>query len=409
MAIEIKIPSIGESITEVTLAGWHVESGDYVEEGDILADIESDKATVELPAESSGTIELKAEEGSDLKIGEVIATLEEGVGAPKKKEEAPAEKDSSQAAAVQEKTKEETSGKELNHPSPAAGKILAEKGISPEGIQGTGKDGRITKADALSAKAPAEKTPAKEQKTQQEPVELKGGVSREIRREKMSRLRKTIAKKLTAAKNETAMLTTFNEVDMKPIMDLRRKYQDQFVKKHGFKLGMMSFFTKACSMALSEVPGVNAQIDGEEIVYHDYADIGIAVSSDRGLVVPVLRNAEHMGLAQVESEIIRLAGKARDGKITIDEMSGGTFTITNGGIFGSMLSTPILNSPQSAILGMHNIVERPWVVDGEIKIRPIMYLALSYDHRIVDGKESVTFLKTVKEYLEDPARMLIEI
>ncbi|MCO4753335.1 MAG: 2-oxoglutarate dehydrogenase complex dihydrolipoyllysine-residue succinyltransferase [Bacteriovoracaceae bacterium] len=405
MAIEIKIPAIGESITEVTLAGWHVEDGDFVEEGDILADIESDKATVELPAESSGTIKLLAEEGADLAIGAVIASLEEGEGTAKKKQEdAPAQSQTAQApAAAQE------SGKTVQHASPAANKILAEKGIATDGIQGTGKDGRITKADALAANAAPKSAPKKEAAKEVAPVQLSGGVTREIRREKMSRLRKTIAKKLTAAKNETAMLTTFNEVDMQPIMDLRKKYQDMFVKKHGYKLGMMSFFTKACTMALAKVPGVNAQIDGEELVYHDYADVGIAVSSDRGLVVPVLRNAEHMSLAQIEAEIIRLATKARDGKITIDEMSGGTFTITNGGIFGSMLSTPILNSPQSAILGMHNIVERPWVVNGEVKVRPIMYLALSYDHRIVDGKESVTFLKTVKEYLEDPARMLIEI
>ena len=404
MAIEVKIPAIGESITEVTLAGWHVEDGDFVEEGDILADIESDKATVELPAESSGTIKLIAEEGSDLKIGEVIASLEEGEGAPKKKEEPKEESSSTPSPAASQ-----DSSKTVQHASPAANKILAEKGMSAEDIKGTGKDGRVTKADALAAEAAPKKEAKKEKAQEVAPVQLSGGVSREIRREKMSRLRKTIAKKLTAAKNETAMLTTFNEVDMQPIMDLRKKYQDMFVKKHGYKLGMMSFFTKACTMALAKVPGVNAQIDGEEIVYHDYADVGIAVSSDRGLVVPVLRNAEHMSLAQIEAEIIRLATKARDGKITIDEMSGGTFTITNGGIFGSMLSTPILNSPQSAILGMHNIVQRPWVVDGEIKVRPIMYLALSYDHRIIDGKESVTFLKTVKEYLEDPARMLIEI
>lgn len=407
MAIEIKIPSIGESITEVTLAGWHVEDGDFVEEGDILADIESDKATVELPAESSGVIRLKAEEGSDLKIGEVIATLEEGEGAPKKKtEEAPKEATSAAPAAAAA-----TSDKVVQHASPAAAKILAEKGMSAQGVQGTGKDGRVTKADALSAQQPAPQPAASAKAATAEiaPVQLSGGISREVSREKMSRLRKTIAKKLTAAKNETAMLTTFNEVDMKPIMDLRKKYQDQFVKKHGIKLGMMSFFTKACTIALAKIPGVNAQIDGEEIIYHDYSDVGIAVSSDKGLVVPVLRNAEAMSLAQIELEIARLAKKARDGKITIDEMSGGTFTITNGGVFGSMLSTPILNSPQSAILGMHNIVERPWVVDGEIKIRPIMYLALSYDHRIIDGKESVTFLKTVKELCEDPARMLIDV
>lgn len=409
MAIEIKIPAIGESITEVTLAGWHVEDGDFVEEGDILADIESDKATVELPAESSGTIRLKAEEGSDLKIGDVIASLEEGAGAPKAKSEAQetAAPEQSAPAATQASA---DSGKVVQHASPAAAKILAEKGLDASSVSGSGKDGRVTKADAMGASAKAAPAAAKKEEAKAAaPVQLSAGISREIKREKMSRLRKTIAKKLTAAKNETAMLTTFNEVDMAPIMNLRKKYQDQFVKKNGFKLGMMSFFTKACTMALKEIPGVNAQLDGEEIVYHDYADVGIAVSSDKGLVVPVLRNAESMSLAQIESEIGRLAKKARDGKITIDEMSGGTFTITNGGVFGSMLSTPILNSPQSAILGMHNIVERPWVVDGEIKIRPIMYLALSYDHRIIDGKESVTFLKKVKEYCEDPARMLLDI
>lgn len=403
MAIEIKIPSIGESITEVTLATWHVADGDFVEEGDILADIESDKATVELPAESSGTITLKVEEGSDLEIGAIIAELVEGEGAKKeqpKEEEASKEESSAPAASAP------ASDKNVNHASPAAKKILAEKGIDSTGLSGSGKDGRITKADALNAQSSA---PAPSTSTQETTSTPTFGGSRDVRVEKMSRLRKTIAKKLTAAKNETAMLTTFNEVDMKPIMDMRKKYQDQFVKKYGIKLGFMSLFTKACTMALAEIPGVNAQIDGEEIKYHNYADVGIAVSSDKGLVVPVLRNAEQMGLADIEKEIGRLAGKAREGKITIDEMSGGTFTITNGGIFGSMLSTPILNSPQSAILGMHNIVERPWVVDGKIEIRPIMYLALSYDHRIIDGKESVTFLKTVKQYLEDPQRMVLEV
>lgn len=409
MAIEIKIPSIGESITEVTLASWQVQDGDFVEEGDILADIESDKATVELPAESSGTIRLKAQEGDDLKIGAVIATLEEGEGAKASKPKAD-DQDSAKKEAAKSQTPaqapQDVAGKELNHPSPAARKILDEKGIDASSVSGSGKDGRITKEDALNATASAQES-AKQTSPERSVQSSAGG--REIRREKMSRLRKTIAKKLTAAKNETAMLTTFNEVDMQPIMDLRKKYQDQFVKKYGIKLGMMSFFTKASTLALKEVPGVNAQIDGEEILYHNYADVGIAVSSDKGLVVPVIRDAQDLGLADIEHEIARLAKKARDGKITIDEMSGGTFTITNGGIFGSMLSTPILNSPQSAILGMHNIVERPWVVNGEIKIRPIMYVALSYDHRIIDGKESVTFLKTVKEYLEDPARMLIGI
>tara|TARA_B100001971_G_C18268036_1_gene596545 strand:- start:120549 stop:121781 length:1233 start_codon:yes stop_codon:yes gene_type:complete len=410
MAIEIKIPSIGESITEVTLASWHVADGDFVEEGDILADIESDKATVELPAESSGTITLKVEEGSDLPIGAVIAELAEGEGSAKPKAQ---EKSDDKATEKSDTKKEEAqasgSDKDLNHPSPAAKKILAEKGIDPSSVSGTGKDGRITKADAMSAQAKPAASKSESKSTSESEAPKSFGGSRDVRVEKMSRLRKTIAKKLTSAKNETAMLTTFNEVDMKPIMDLRKKYQDQFVKKYGIKLGFMSLFTKACTMALAEIPGVNAQIDGEEIKYHDYADVGIAVSSDKGLVVPVLRNAEQMGLADIEKEIARLAGKAREGKITIDEMSGGTFTITNGGIFGSMLSTPILNSPQSAILGMHNIVERPWVVDGKIEIRPIMYLALSYDHRIIDGKESVTFLKTVKQYLEDPQRMILEV
>lgn len=405
MALEIKIPSIGESITEVTLATWHVADGDFVEEGDILADIESDKATVELPAESSGTITLKVEEGSDLEIGAVIAELVEGEGS---KKEAPAKEEPTAKDSAPSPAPATSSDKTVNHASPAAKKILAEKGIDPSGVNGTGKDGRVTKADALGAQASAPTQSAQASSSEATPVKTFGG-SREVKVEKMSRLRKTIAKKLTAAKNETAMLTTFNEVDMKPVMDLRKRYQDQFVKKYGIKLGFMSLFTKACTMALAEIPGVNAQIDGEEIKYHDYADVGIAVSSDKGLVVPVLRNAEQMGLADIEKEIARLAGKAREGKITIDEMSGGTFTITNGGIFGSMLSTPILNSPQSAILGMHNIVERPWVVDGKIEIRPIMYLALSYDHRIIDGKESVTFLKTVKEYLEDPQRMLLQV
>lgn len=406
MTIEIRIPAIGESIKEVTLASWSVADGDYVEQGDVLAEVESDKATLDLPAESSGIIKLMVEDGTDLKIGDLVATLTPGEG--KKKEAAPV------AKAPEAKTVEPIKvaapaaaapTKEVHHPSPAAGKILAEKGINPLTVAGSGRDGRITKEDALNAKDAPAKAPVKEIA----PVVLNGAISREVRSEKMSRLRKTIAKKLTEAKNNTAMLTTFNEVDMKPLMDLRSKYQDQFVKKYGVKVGMMSFFTKACTMALKEIPGVNAQIADEEILYHDYADIGIAVSSDKGLVVPVLRNAESMSLAQIELEIKRLATKARDGKITIEEMTGGTFTITNGGVFGSMLSTPILNSPQSAILGMHNIVERPWVVDGKIEVRPIMYLALSYDHRVIDGKESVTFLKTVKEYLEDPARMLLEI
>ena len=403
MAIEIKVPVIGESVTEVTLVAWHKEDGEFVEEGDIICDIESDKATIELPAESSGVLKITVEEGSDLPIGAVIGSLEEGEGSAKPKEEsAPAETSAAPEAQAP------ASDKVVNHASPAANKILAEKGIDASGISGTGKDGRITKADALNAQAskPAEKAEA----TEAAPVQLAaGGISREVKVEKMTRLRKTIAKRLTEAKNSTAMLTTFNEVDMKPLMDMRKKYQDQFVKTHDIKLGFMSLFTKACTIAMRKHPLVNAQIEGENLHIPEYVDMGIAVSSDKGLVVPVVRNAEAMNLAQIEKEISRLAKKARDGKITVDEMSGGTFTITNGGVFGSMLSTPILNIPQSGILGMHNIVERPWVVDGKIEIRPIMYIALSYDHRVIDGKDSVGFLKTVKELLEDPARMILDI
>ena len=408
MSVEVKIPTIGESISEVTLGSWSVSDGDFVEEGDILCEIESDKASVELPAETSGTISIQAEEGSDLAIGAVIATIAEGEGSAKAKPAADSSADNSkEEASGPPPAPSAPSGGDKNFASPAANKILNEKGLDPAGIQGSGKDGRITKEDAMNAQASSPKTSSSAQSAQAAAPALSG--AREVTREKMSRLRKTIASKLTAAKNETAMLTTFNEVDMKPVMDLRKKYQDQFVKKYGIKLGMMSFFTKASALALQENPMVNAQIDGEEIVKYNYADIGIAVSTPKGLVVPVIRDAQSMGLAEIEQEIIRLATKARDGKITIDDMSGGTFTITNGGVFGSMLSTPILNAPQSAILGMHNIVERPWVVNGNVEVRPIMYTALSYDHRIIDGKESVTFLKRVKEYLEEPARMVIGI
>lgn len=408
MAIEIKVPTIGESITEVTLVAWHKQDGEYVEEGDILCDIESDKATVELPAESSGVLKIIAQEGSDLEIGALIATLEEGAGSAKPKEDKP-----TSAPTASPPPTPAAAEKIVQHASPAAGKILAEKGLEASSITGTGKDGRITKADALSASAAPQatsSTPAISSEPAMQPVKLSGsGISRDIDRQKMTRLRKTIASRLTEAKNSTAMLTTFNEVDMKPCMDLRSKYQDEFVKKHGIKLGFMSLFTKACCIAMKNHPLVNAQIDGDDLLVPDYVDMGIAVSSDKGLVVPVLRNAESMSLAQIEMEIKRLATKARDGKITIDEMTGGTFTITNGGIFGSMLSTPILNIPQSGILGMHNIVERPWVVDGKIEIRPIMYVALSYDHRVIDGKDSVGFLKTVKELLEDPAKMILDL
>jgi 2-oxoglutarate dehydrogenase E2 component (dihydrolipoamide succinyltransferase) len=411
MAIEIKIPAIGESITEVTLVSWHQADGDYVEEGDILCDIESDKATVELPAESSGVLKISAEEGSELEIGAIIGSLEEGEAKPKANSNDSTNKESSRPsnAPVSEQV-ESTNNKSVQHPSPAARKILDEKGIDASSVSGTGKDGRITKGDAIAASSSKTQTAVNTTETPAPAsTSMMSPGSREVERQKMTRLRKTIAKRLTEAKNSTAMLTTFNEVDMQPLMDLRKKYKEAFLEKHGVKLGFMSFFTKACCMAMQKHPLVNAQIDGDELVIPQYVDMGIAVSAPKGLVVPVVRNAESLSLAHIEGEIVRLAKKARDGKLTIDEMSNGSFTITNGGVFGSMLSTPILNIPQSAILGMHNIVQRPWVVNGEIKIRPIMYVALSYDHRVIDGKDSVGFLKTVKELLEDPSRMLLDV
>lgn len=402
MSVEVKIPVIGESITEVTLSSWIKKDGDYVKEGDALCEVESDKATMELPATNSGVLKITKEAGSECKIGEVIGSIDTAATAPAAgaaKAEAPkaeVKAEAPKAAAV--------SDKEVNHPSPAARKILDEKGVASSDVKGTGKDGRITKEDAMNASAKPASVPAKAVAT----TAVTPG-SRNTRVEKMTRLRKTIATRLVEAKNTTAMLTTFNEVDMSALMDLRKKYKDSFKEKHGVNLGFMSFFTKACTIALREFPAVNAQINGEDMIFHDYADIGIAVSTPKGLVVPVVRNAENLSLAGIEKEILNLAVKARDGKITIEEMQGGTFSITNGGVFGSMLSTPILNIPQSAILGMHNIVERPVAVNGQVVIRPIMYLALSYDHRIIDGRESVSFLKKVKELLEDPSRLLLDV
>lgn len=415
MSIEIKIPAIGESITEVTLVAWHKASGDYVEEGDILCDIESDKATVELPAEQSGILQISAEEGSELEIGAVIANLDEGAAKPASAQGETSSDQTTQAQGASQSSSSQslTNGAIKQVPSPAARKILDEKGIDASSVNGSGKDGRITKGDALAAQVTSEKeevaSTVKSSVESSAPTMPIGYATREVERQKMTRLRKTIAKRLTEAKNSTAMLTTFNEVDMHPLMELRKKYKEQFLEKHGVKLGFMSFFTKACCMAMQKHPLVNAQIDGEELMIPQYVDMGIAVSAPKGLVVPVVRNAESLSLAQIEKEILRLAKKARDGKLTIDEMSNGSFTITNGGVFGSMLSTPILNIPQSGILGMHNIVQRPWVVNGEIKVRPIMYVALSYDHRVIDGKDSVGFLKTVKELLEDPSRMLLDV
>jgi 2-oxoglutarate dehydrogenase E2 component (dihydrolipoamide succinyltransferase) len=402
MAIELKIPSVGESVTQVTIATWLKEDGDYVEMDEAVAELESDKATVELNAEKAGVLKILVEEGEDVEIGAVVASIDTDAEPPEGKEEAPKEEAKSETAepTPKEEVKQEAARqKEKSYatgtPSPAAAKILAEKGINPSAVTGTGKDGRITKYDALMAEAGAF-----DYSSPTEP-------SREQRREKMSNLRKTVARRLVAAKNETAMLTTFNEVNMQPIFDARAKYKEKFREIHGVGLGFMSFFSRACALALQKFPKVNAYIDGDEMVMNDFVDISIAVSSPKGLMVPVMRNVEHMTMWDIENEVKRLAIKARDGKLTIPEMTGGTFTITNGGVFGSMLSTPIINPPQSAILGMHNIVERPVVENGQIVARPVMYVALSYDHRIIDGKESVSFLVTVKNYLENPETMLM--
>ena len=417
MSIEIKVPPVGESITEVVLSRWVKNDGDAVEMDEVIAELESDKATFELTAEQAGTLKVVAAEGDTLAIGAVVCTIEESGAAPAKaKEDAPvaseekaAVTEDKSAAPLAEKTGDSYA---TGTPSPSAGKILAEKGVDAGAVKGTGVDGRITKEDALKAEksqpkpaaAPAKPTPT----PSAAPVAAVAG-SRNERRQKMSPLRKTVAKRLVAVKNETAMLTTFNEVNMKPIMDLRSKYKDQFKEKHGVGLGFMSFFTKAVCEALKEFPSVNARIDGEEVVFNDFADISIAVSAPKGLVVPIIRNAESMSLAQIEKSVVELATKARDSKLTLEEMTGGTFTITNGGVFGSMMSTPIINAPQSAILGMHNIIERPIAEKGEVVVRPMMYVALSYDHRIIDGRESVGFLVRVKQLLEDPARLLLGI
>ncbi len=396
--IEMVVPTVGESITEVTIGSWSKEDGDFVELDEVIAEIESDKATFELTAEAQGYLTIVAQEGDTLEIGALICKIEEVEGtAPSKKQESETTSD--------ESTK--SGGYAEGHPSPAASKILEEKGIKPSEVKGTGVDGRITKEDALKAEKKKESEPAKKEASKE--VTSDSGSKRNQRREKMTTLRKTISRRLVTVKNQTAMLTTFNEVNMKPIMDIRSKYKEQFKEKFEVGLGFMSFFTKACCVALQEWPSVNAQIDGEEIVYSDFCDISIAVSAPKGLVVPVVRNAESMSFQQIEKEILTLATKAREGKLSIEEMQGGTFTITNGGVFGSMMSTPIINAPQSAILGMHNIVQRPVAENGEVVIRPMMYIALSYDHRIIDGRESVSFLVRVKELLEDPTRLLLEI
>lgn len=399
----MKVPSPGESISEVEIAAWLVADGDYVEKDQAIAEVDSDKATLELPAEESGIITLKAAEGDVVKVGQVVCLIDTAAarpaGAPVAAAPAPEAKAvpaAAPAVAAPNPDPIKPASYAAGAASPAAAKIIKENNINPALVKASGKDGRITKQDVVAAMSAGFSTEAAQG----------WGGTREQSREKMSMLRRKIAERLVSVKNETAMLTTFNEVDMKPIMDVRAKYKEAFAKHHEVNLGFMSFFTKAVTEALKMFPAVNAQIDGTEMILHDYADIGIAVSSPKGLMVPVVRNAEQMSLAEIEREIKRLAIKARDGKITPEDMTGGTFTITNGGVFGSMLSTPIINPPQSAILGMHNIVERPVAINGKVEIRPIMYVALSYDHRIIDGKESVGFLVKVKEMLENPERMI---
>ena len=393
MILEMKVPSPGESISEVEIAQWLVQDGDYVEKDQTIAEVDSDKATLDLPAEESGVITLKAEEGDAVLVGQVVCLIDTKATKPKK-----------QAKKVNEVKIEEKldnqglenidSKKEVKSPSPAASKILNEKGIDPTNVKGSGRGGRISKQDALKALP----------KVDIEAISR----DRKIESKKMSLLRRKVSERLVSVKNQTAMLTTFNEVNMSAIFELRKKYKEEFKAKHDVGLGFMSFFTKAVVHALKEFPDVHSMIDGDHQIKFDFYDISIAVSGPKGLMVPVVRDCQELTFSGIESEIKRLALKARDGEITVDDMSGGTFTISNGGVFGSMLSTPILNPPQSAILGMHNIIERPIAVDGKVEICPMMYLALSYDHRIIDGKESVGFLLKVKESLEDPLQILMD-
>jgi 2-oxoglutarate dehydrogenase E2 component (dihydrolipoamide succinyltransferase) len=388
MILEMKVPSPGESITEVEIADWLVQDGDYVEKDQAIAEVDSDKATLELPAEASGTITLQAEVGDAVSVGAVVCLIDTEADRPEgDTTPTPVEK-----TEVSPAPKAEVENYAAGAPSPAAKKILDEKGIDLVSVQGTGRNGRITKEDAIHA-VPSMGTPTGD---------------RPATRKKMSLLRRKVAERLVAAKNETAMLTTFNEADMSAIFDLRKQYKEKFQDKHGVSLGFMSFFTKAVVRALQYFPDVNSMIDGNEQILFDYCDISVAVSGPKGLMVPVVRNAEGMSFSDIENEIKRLAVRARDGKITVDEMTGGTFTISNGGVFGSMLSTPIINPPQSGILGMHNILQRPVAVDDKVEIRPMMYIAFSYDHRIIDGKESVGFLVAVKEALEDPISLLMD-
>ncbi len=414
--VEAKVPTIGESVTEVTLSKWLKPNGAYVQIDEPICEFESDKATLEFPAEADGVLTHVASEGQDLEIGALVARIDTTAAKPDTVAASPEKQmASAPAAPAAPATKPATETYASGHPSPAAAKILKEAGVSPAEVTGSGRDGRITKADAaqaaeLKANAPtpvAPASPAVQASPAHKPtVEA---FSRGEERKKMSRMRRTIAARLVKAKNETAMLTTFNEVDLSEVMALRSKYNERFEKKYGIKIGFMSLFAKACAKALLEMPDVNARIEGDEIVYHDYVDISIAISTPNGLVVPPVRNVESLSFAEIEQEIKALSVKARNGTLSLEDMQGGTFTITNGGVFGSLMSTPILNEPQSAILGMHAIKERPVAVNGQVVIRPMMYLALSYDHRIIDGSTSVTFLVKVKEMLEDPGLLLLDL
>ncbi len=404
--VEMKVPVIGESIKEVTLSLWLVKNGDYVKLDEPICEFESDKATLEFPAEAAGKLIHVAAEDEDLEIGALVAKIDTSVVAP----EGSSGSDKASTEDKKEAGKPATSPEPdhaAGHPSPAAAKEMREKGIDPSSVSGTGKGGRITQQDVQNMMSSTEK---KEQPETPAPAPAASqAFSRNQRTEKMSRMRRTIASRLVSAKNNTAMLTTFNEVDLTEVMALRKKYQEKFVAKYGVKLGFMSIFAKACAKVLMEMPNVNAQISENELIYHDFVDISIAISTPTGLVVPPVKNVESMNFADIEKQIAFLASKARNGSLTLDEMKGGTFTITNGGIFGSMLSTPIINEPQSAILGMHNIIQRPMAINGEVKIRPMMYLALSYDHRVIDGSTSVTFLVKVKELLEDPITLFLDM
>lgn len=422
--IELVVPVIGESITEVTLSSWIKEDGAYVELDEIICEFESDKATVEVPAEKAGKLIWVAQEDDDIAIGGVYAKIDTSA-APSEggNDSAPETTTTTETTTETPATTETTSSDSYasGHPSPTAQKLMAENGLTTADVVATGKDGRITQEDVQKAvankkaaptTAPAPKKEAKKEAAPTTPVAVPtSNFSRGTRTEKMSRMRRTIAKRLVSAKNNTAMLTTFNEVDLTEIMAMRKKYQDRFVERYGIKLGFMSLFAKACAKVLMEMPAVNAQIGADEksIIYHDYADISIAISTPTGLVVPPVKNVESMNFADIEKSIKGLAKKAREGSLTLEEMQGGTFTITNGGVFGSMMSTPIINEPQSAILGMHTIQQRPMAIDGEVKIRPMMYLALSYDHRIIDGSSSVTFLVKVKKLLEDPITLFLDL